>query len=344
MSTTLRTSPLVALLVLSSGCGGYDNPTSAYDPPPSTAIDGLWTSSGRAPAILRVAPTQLLTSGRAFAATTVTTASAGLSTLNSIAFDAAGTMWITSADDSRLLAFSPTAIGSSGPRVASVVISSNNQSLSTPTAAAFDRQHRLWVANFGNGTLVRFDPVQLASSGAPVPAVVVSGLIGPIAIAFDAEGSLWATDIQAHTIVKYSAAQIAASGRPAPSVVLNGVDGSLGEPSGIAFDAAGNLWVANIGTQEIGAFTPAQMAASGSPAPPIKISTNVGTLRVPTGLAFDNDGSLWVLTGDGGLEKFTRAQIAVSNSPAPTVALQLNDHFVFWSIAFWPTPDALPIN
>ena len=343
MTTTLRIPTLVALLALTSGCG-YGSPTSGYDPPPSTAVEGLWTASGRAPAILRIAPTQLLTTGRAFAATTVTTSSAGLSTLNSIAFDRSGTMWITSADDSRLLAFSPTALGSSGPRAAHAVITSSNGSLSTPTAVAFDRQQRLWVANSGNGTLVRFDPAQLAASGAPEPVVTVGGLTRPIAIAFDAEGSLWVTDIQHQAIVKYSSAQLAVSGSPIPSVVVSALDESLGEPSGIAFDPTGNLWVANIGTQEIGAFSSAQLAASGSPSPHIKISTNVGTLRVPTGLAFDSDGSLWVLTSDGGLEKFTTEQIAVSNSPAPTVAVQLNGHLDFWSVAFWPAPAGLPSN
>lgn len=340
-SQTPSARRFLLLLAVLASCN-YDS--TGYNAPSPDLNEGLWLGSGSTPAILRVSPAQLLTSGRAFAATIITTPSADLLTLNSIAFDATGTMWVASESDSRLLAFPPAALGTSGSRTASVVIASANQSLTGPAGIAFDRQHRLWVANFGAGTLVRFDPAQLAASGAPAPGVVLGGLGQPAALAFDAAGSLWVSDIQAHRLVKYSPAQLAASGSPVPAVVLSLANGSSTNGSGIAFDAAGNLWVANVGDQIIGAFSPAQLAATGSPLPHVLIGTNFGTLRVPTGVSFDAAGSMWVMTLDGGLEKYTSAQIAASGTPAPTVALQVNDHTAAWGVAFWPKPAGLPLN
>src|SRR2546425_9452749 len=82
------------------------------------------------------------------------------------------------------------------------------------------RSHRLWVANHDNGTLVRFDGAQLAAGGAPVPAVVLSGLGHPTAPAFDGDGALWVSDNVAQTVAKYPGAGPPASGPPAPALAL----------------------------------------------------------------------------------------------------------------------------
>src|SRR5439155_727219 len=78
----------------------------------------------------------------------------------------------------------------------------------------------LWTASHDNGTLVRFDGAQLAVGGAPVPAVMLSGLGHPTSLAFDADGSLWVSDNVAQTIAKYRATDLTVSGSPAPAVVL----------------------------------------------------------------------------------------------------------------------------
>src|SRR5439155_940405 len=125
----------------------------------------------------------------------------------------------TSADDNRLLAFESAALTSSGFKAATAVIAPNAGSLSAPTGLAFDPAHRLWVANHDNGTLVRFDGAQLAAGGAPVPAVVLSGLGHPTALAFDGEGSLWVVG-GAGTLTKFARTSLGASGAPEPSARL----------------------------------------------------------------------------------------------------------------------------
>ena len=329
--------------VLAAGCG-YDSPsTGPYPPPPPPLSGSLWTASASPSAILRLAPSQLGSTGALAPATMITTSSAELSTLVGIAFDGAGNLWVASQDDSRLLEFVPAGLSSSGSAAAMTVIVSNAGSLSGPTSLAFDPEHRLWVANRANGTLVRFDPAQLAASGSPLPAVIVSGVGVPTSIAFDAAGALWVSNSTGNTLARYSAAQLAASGSPAPAVLLSTTGTSLLKPSGLAFDAFGTLWVANTNGASLVAFGPDQLAASGSPEPRVVLASNDGSLALPVGLAFDDEGNLWVVGGGGAVTEFARASLGASGAPAPSARLQLTGFALFWNAAFWPRPAGLPL-
>jgi len=344
MRFTARNTSFALLLAIVVGCG-YDTTTPYSSPTPDPiALEGLWTSSASSPTILRLAPSQLLSTGALTPATAIFTSSAELSDLNGVAFDTDGTMWVTSQNDSTLVAFAPTSLARSGSTAATIVISSTNGSLSAPTGLAFDRLHRLWVANSHSGTIVRFDPAQLASSGSPVPSVIISGLGQPAALAFDAAGSLWMSDIRRDKLASFGEAQLATSGFLVPQVVISALAASMANPAGIAFDASGNLWVANVSNQTVVAFSPAQLAATGSPVPHVVLSANAGSLSSPVGVAFDAAGALWVVSDVGKLEKFPGAALAATGAPAPSVRLTLPNYTLFWSVAFWPRPTGLPLN
>ncbi len=335
----------VLLLPFAAGCGNDATTPVVPPPPPPPPLlqDGLWTVSGNPSAILRLDPTQLTDTGQRVPATIVTTPSAGLTMLAGVAFDAAGNLWVASDDDSLLLAFDPDALASSGTKLARTVIRPTRGSLSGPIGVAFDSLQRLWVVNHQSATLVRYDPAQLAAGGAQTPAVVLSLPGSPVAIAFDAAGSLWVSDNQFHVIYRYTAAQLAVSGSPPPAFVLTAAD-SLVNPTGIAFDAAGNLWVANNGRSNLLAFTPAQLAGTGPLEPNVVIHSNAGSLSIPLGLAFEQDGSLWVVGGTGVLVKFAPASLGASGAPVPSVRLRISGRVLFWSVALWPKPTGLPLN
>lgn len=335
----------IALTAAATACGYDSNAPDQYDTlTVPDANEGLWIASGSSPAILRLAPTQLLSSGRQIPSATVTTSSATLFTVSGLAFDASGTLWIASADDSLLLAFSPEVLAASGFSVASTVIDPTERSLSAPSAVAFDRLQRLWVANVKTGTVVRFDPGQLAAGGAQTPVVVITGLAQPTALAFDAGGSLWVANSQTNTLVKYSAAQLGASGAPTPQVVLSASESSISNPFALAFDAVGNLWVANVGKSTIVAFAPEALAATGSPLPRIEFSSRTSSSQLPVGLAFDPRGDLWVTSAEGSLLRFAAGDLTETGTPEPTAELFLNGHSLLSGIAFWPTSPGLPIN
>ncbi len=329
------------LLVVIAACG-YDS-SAPYNPPAS--VDGLWTSSAVDPAIVRFDPSQLALGGRRAPSTRISTASADLLDLNGLAFDSDGTMWVASSDDSLLIALAPQSLARSGNAVATTVISSNDRSLSRPVAIAFDNQHRLWVANFANQTVVRFEHSQLATSGAAVPTLAINTGVNPSSLAFDAGGNLWVASIQANKIFSYNRLQQQTANVVEPQIVISTNGTALQHPSGLAFDAAGNLWVASLTQARIDAFTPAQLAVSGSPDPAVSITSSDSSIDEPVALAFDNEGSLWVMNGaNGQLSKFPRAALAQTASRAPALTLTPAGYTLFWSIAFWPKPAGLPLN
>jgi len=334
---------LAVLVSLVAGCG-YDAATSiSYPPPVTTLAEGLWTASGSPAAILRLSPEQLTASGDRTPATIITTPSAPRFLLVGMAFDRSGTLWLASRDDSLLLGFAPAILSSSGPRAASTVIRSSGEFLGGPSSIAFDSRHRLWVLNNESGTLVRFDPAQLAAGGAQSPAVFLVVPGKPTAIAFDAAGSLWVSDHEFHTITRYTADQLEASGTPSGRQVLTAGNG-LAFPSGIAFDAAGNLWIANSGGPTLIAFSAAQLGGASPGAPHTVISSRQNSLNLPLGLAFDGAGSLWVVGGEGSVIEYDHSSLAASGAPEPTLRLQLTGRLLLWSAAFWPKPAGLPLN
>jgi sugar lactone lactonase YvrE len=166
----------------------------------------------------------------------------------------------------------------------------------------------------------------------------------PNALAFDAAGSLWMSDGRRDKVASFGQDQLDASGFLAPRVVVSAKAASIATPVGIAFDADGNLWVGNVGNRTVVAFSPAQLVAGGTIDPNVVLTSNAGSLGIPTGLAFDSDGSLWVMGGAGALEKFPRSALNATGAPAPGVRINVSGYVLFFGVAFWPTPEALPLN
>ena len=173
------------------------------------------------------------------------------------------------------------------------VISPVLNSLSRPTGIAFDTHGNLWVANGTGNTLVEYTAGQIDSAAAaPTPAITLTAngnsIHGPMMIAFDASGNLWVANgnqVNYSSVVEFSAAQLIASGSPTPNVTLTPSAGSLNQPTGLAFDASGDLWVSNMGANTVVEFTPSQIATSGSPTPSATVSG--ASLSGPAGLAFN---------------------------------------------------------
>jgi len=109
-----------------------------------------------------------------------------------------------------------------------------------------------------------------------------------------------------------------ANGDAAPEAsFINGIYG----PTTMAFDPAGDLWVANENTSTLVELTRAQLRTA-NPVPRVTISSTVGDLVNPFGMVFDRGGNLWVVGNNvGRVFEYTKEQLATSGSPTPQITI-----------------------
>jgi hypothetical protein len=202
-----------------------------------------------------------------------------------------------------------------------------------PQDTFFDSSDNLWVVDGGDGdgdgsAVFKFTPAQLKALNKtpnPTPAFTINSLAGgtgflfPQFGAFDSSGNMWVSDSAQDVIFEFTAMQLSATGgsgiTPAAILSSESFDGVLG----MAFDSAGNLWVANNGDESLVKIAAADLtAASGNGAQTIPISATFNStgsplsLDAPWGLAFDGAGDLWVTN--------EQPDFAVSASAAATSA------------------------
>ncbi len=192
----------------------------------------------------------------------------------------------------------------------------------TGETVAFDGEGNMWVSDF-SGYLYRYAAASLAGSGMPTPEVTIDATAyGPLlGLAFDASGNLWTTDFFGDRLLGYSPAQLATDGAPTPAVVISASGASLLLPAAIAFDKSGGLWITNRGNDTVVQFSPAQLAATGTPVPAVTLSANAGSLAFPYALAFDGDGNLWVANLTSTVVRFDMSQLASTSSPTPAATI-----------------------
>jgi len=211
---------------------------------------------------------------------------------NSLAFDAAGDLWVSDNSRRSILEFLPTQITHSGAPSPTIVITATDF---VPEAIRLDASDNLWVLNARlqlPWRLLRFAPGDRAASGAPNPGLVVDlpDAINPVDLAFDSLGNLWLAGSVSQTDVleMFPAAALGGDGEISPSaavVVTSSAFGSLfGSGSclgGIDFDGSGDLWV-SVGADngdctsatQLVEFTPAQLSAGGNIDPSVTIGQN----------------------------------------------------------------------
>jgi hypothetical protein len=204
-------------------------------------------------------------------------------------------LWIASGKDDELAGFSSADIAETAEVDASV-------SIDTPGAVsiAFDKNGNLWAVGptIGEDMLVRIPAAELGDSGTrepdikiKVPEIECFPFINHIA--FDPHGNLWLSACE-DQLRRINAADLTSSGDKESDVLFTEVVNN----QGIAFDAAGNLWVA--GGPSIERFDAARLDISDIDAPDLKLEVSAAlgiTVLGPEELAFDKAGNLWGISG-----------------------------------------------
>ncbi len=204
--------------------------------------------------------------------------------------------------------------------VALVVAAASATAMATSRsrATAASASTPLYVANGLNDTITSYDQ---ATPGPPLATIGDPSLLGlELDEAFDSAGDLWVTsnDLfgEAGTIVEYTPGQLSSTGAPVPHVILTG----FAEPIGIAFDAAGDLWVSDSYGNDVFMIPPSELGTGGSPTPTVTLALQ----NAPGGLAFDSSGDLWVAQREDGnneIVEYSPGQLTTSGSPSPSVTL-----------------------
>jgi uncharacterized protein (TIGR03437 family) len=193
--------------------------------------------------------------------------SAGLSTPMAIAVDSAGNLFIADTGNNRIRKVTPAGIIST---VAGGIIAGFNgdggpatsAALFLPGGLAVDGSGNLYIADMGNGRIRRITPAGTIStvagnggksfSGDGGPATSASfNLFGTQAgLAVDSDGNLYVPDVANHrvrrvtpagtisTVAGNGVAGFSGDGSPATTAGLN-------NPSGVAVDGSGNLYIAD---------------------------------------------------------------------------------------------------
>ncbi|HZS62047.1 MAG TPA: hypothetical protein VFA43_22435 [Gemmatimonadaceae bacterium] len=196
----------------------------------------------------------------------------------------------------------------------------------------FDGSGNMWLAagvTGGSpyvGHVYEYTPSQLTAANGSVmaPNVDISVIsstnaVGIYDLKFDNTGTLWVTTSSNDTIRGFTASQLTATGSPSPARVLT--PQSLYLSHGLAFDAAGSLWV---GT---GLTDPSPYLSAGG-ALAVSLSVSGGTTQdsivmdpigggQPYFMAFDASGNLWVTGGQDSIVAYTKSQIPSGTDKAP---------------------------
>lgn len=268
------------------------------------------------------------------------TAGTGASKFNgpsAIAKDpASGKIFVSDRANHRVLRFTSAAAMTTGGEAEAVfgqpdfvTVSSGlaANKLNTPIGIHVDHQGRLWVADFSNNRVLRFDDAANKASGANADGVLGhadfttnSGstfnqekMRGPVTVQVTLDGTLWISDFNNHRIIRHNNAASKANGAPADGVLgqtsfnaaASGTTASnMASPNSAWVDANGTLWVTDNGNFRVlrfdnAASKPAGAAADGVLGQPdftTKVSqvtrNGMGSLRFVMG---DSQGRLFVI-------------------------------------------------
>ena len=191
-----------------------------------------------------------------------------------IAFDSSGNLYLSNSGAGGMERFDASSFaGMTGAQDITPSLNSPGDA-SDPVQDAVDSSGNLWVADDGDAT------IRVFNSGLNQVASLTGSqtfLDGPTGVAFDAAGHLWVADEAAASIDEFDAADITSNGTNIqPLTRISGSNTGLHQPIGIAFDAAGNLWVANYETTtSVMAYAAGSLATGGNLVPLITIETSL---------------------------------------------------------------------
>jgi sugar lactone lactonase YvrE len=258
----------------------------------------------------------------------------GMSSIRGIFLDRKGRLWVADGNNNRILCFEAASFRSSQPHADRVFgqpdflttsPGTTSAKMNLPESVVVDSSDRLWVAEFSNNRVLRFDSISTKSNGASADGVLGQALFttsssgsgaaqmnSPVGVAVSSSGTLFVADSN-NRVTRFPNAATLANGAAAtgvlgqPDFVTNSsgtTQSKLSTPRGIFLTPVGELWVTDDNNNRILRFNNAETISSGSPAsgvvgqPDFSTSTSATTNRgIDPGLSWpfvDAVGNLWI--------------------------------------------------
>jgi sugar lactone lactonase YvrE len=313
---TVSTAGTYSVRTISNGC------TSAASDPIVVTL----SSPPSTPTITAGGPTTFCTGGSVMLTAPASTATATVSTLAGstlgfadgqgtdalfsrpygIARDAAGNVYVADQLNHRIRKIDPSGLVSTlaGSFPGNADGQGTSARFAFPTGVFVDASGNVYVADQLNHRICKIDPSGLVSTLAGSTQGYADGhgtaamFNYPASVAVDAEGNVYVADQNNHRIRKIDPSGLVST--LAGSIVDyadgQGVDARFNNPSGVAVDAAGNIYVADQGNHRIRKIDPSGLVSTlaGATVDYVDGQGVAARFRFPAGVAVDAAGNVYV--------------------------------------------------
>jgi sugar lactone lactonase YvrE len=269
--------------------------------------------------------------------------------VGAVAIDAAGNLWVTLQGANAIARYDTAQLQTSGNKAPAAVL----EGIDSPEGLGFDVAGNLWTAS--GDAVWKLAAADLPASGRRMATPVLrlrGGMTAPRLAAFDSTGSLYVLSRGDGRLVRFAVAQLSATGEvtTTPEARIRST-GALESPTGFAFNAEGDLLIANQGTPAfLARFRAAQLQVTGEAELQPHLRLFSDALQAPSAVAFDLQGGVWVAdAGSPRVSRFSQAQLTGSGDV--TVSAQryvfgesgYSSSQRFSAVAFSAPPAGLPL-
>lgn len=269
----------------------------------------------------------------------ITASASSLNTPLSVAVESNGKIWAADTSNYRILRYASASVSADAANLVlgqtnftqSAINTPSSQTLYGPAAMAMDAATgRIYVADYSNNRVLWWDSAPAFSNGLAANGVLgqadfastlpnrggaaaANTLNAPAGVAVDSAGNLWVSDLGNFRILRFTAPAVNGEsanrvlGQPNFTSVTPGAAGAatVYDPSAVAVDGAGKLWVADAGNNRVLRFS--DFSANGTNADFVigqgdfissqanrGATVNINTLNYPSGVWVDGVGNVWV--------------------------------------------------
>lgn len=277
------------------------------------------------------------------------TFSEGLTSLQDAAFDRLGRLWVVDAD--ALRAYTDPTVGGQTPDITLTGPEIDNGSVPGPVSIAFNRQDLMFVAHQAGNYIAVYTEDQTLATAEIQARFTIDSVPSPRDLAFDQDGNLWVVTGDS-TIWMYAAERLLPNEAGEYSTIQGAdlqvtaaydgqVSGQFRDPSSIAFDAQGVLWVGWFANNALTPIVPSDLVDGTEVIPEVILTLPVDVLLED--LAFDEDGGLWYTSAAQRIARIAPEDLTTSTDwNGATLQPEMLDYA--GGLVFYPAPTWSPIT